>query len=347
MTKRLVQITVPSKFQSLAKSERYHVFYGGRGSAKSHTIARYLVCLAMSKPLKILCTREFQNSIAESVHRVIADQIREARLYGFVPLAQRVILGIGDQRPIMFVIGTVVFRNFGGQCRQLGGGLEALPEMSEHVLQHVHVAPALRRLGDRGKETPPVFLGHGFTQLNMQKVANEAEDIARTTEAIKSFTGKQPLGWLGPGFTETLDTPDLLAEAGIKYCADFVIDDLPAKLRTKHGDMLTMPYSVELNDIPMMIVQHHEAEYWTRKCLDSFDRLYEEGRDRPKILAIAVHPYISGQPFRINGGPGFGSSSDAPKVSDDDRRLAAALAAHPQTAVEAPPAPIRVIFLPT
>jgi quinoprotein glucose dehydrogenase len=45
----------------------------------------------------------------------------------------------------------------------------------------------------------------------------------------------------------------------------------------------------------------------------------------------------AGQPFRINGGPGFGSSSDAPKVSDDEKKLAAALAAHPQTAVEAPP----------
>ena len=49
----------------------------------------------------------------------------------------------------------------------------------------------------------------------------------------------------------------------------------------------------------MMMVQHHEAAYWTQKCLDSFDRYYEEGRERAKIMAIAIHPYISGQPFRI------------------------------------------------
>ena len=60
-----------------------------------------------------------------------------------------------------------------------------------------------------------------------------------------------------------------------------------------------MPYSVELNDIPMMLVQHHESEYFTRRCLDTFDRLYREGKDRAKIMAIAIHPYISGQPHRI------------------------------------------------
>ena len=49
----------------------------------------------------------------------------------------------------------------------------------------------------------------------------------------------------------------------------------------------------------MMAVQHHEAAYWTRKCTDTFDRLYEEGAERPKILALAIHPYISGQPSRI------------------------------------------------
>jgi allantoinase len=62
---------------------------------------------------------------------------------------------------------------------------------------------------------------------------------------------------------------------------------------------VTLPYTVELNDIPMMIVQHHESEYWKRRCLDQFDRLWREGADRPKIIAMAIHPYISGQPHRI------------------------------------------------
>ena len=62
---------------------------------------------------------------------------------------------------------------------------------------------------------------------------------------------------------------------------------------------MTLPYTVECNDIPVMMVQHHEAPYWTQKCIDSFDRLYQEGAERPRVMAIALHPYISGQPFRI------------------------------------------------
>jgi fumarylpyruvate hydrolase len=61
---------------------------------------------------------------------------------------------------------------------------------------------------------------------------------------------------------------------------------------------VTLPYSVELNDIPMMIVQHHESEYWKRRAPISSTG---SGRKAPsaKIMAMAIHPYISGQPHRI------------------------------------------------
>ena len=56
---------------------------------------------------------------------------------------------------------------------------------------------------------------------------------------------------------------------------------------------------MELNDIPMMAVQHHEAEYLFKRAIDQFDRLYAEGEKRAKIFALAIHPYLSGQPHRI------------------------------------------------
>ena len=62
---------------------------------------------------------------------------------------------------------------------------------------------------------------------------------------------------------------------------------------------MTLPYTVELNDIPMMIVQHHESDYLLKRAIDQFDRLYAEGKDRAKIMSLAIHPYISGQPHRI------------------------------------------------
>ena len=60
-----------------------------------------------------------------------------------------------------------------------------------------------------------------------------------------------------------------------------------------------MPYTLELNDIPTMVIQHHESSYWQERVRDQFDRLYLEGARNPRVMAIAVHPYIHGVPHRI------------------------------------------------
>ena len=143
------------------------------------------------------------------------------------------------------------------------------------------------------------FMGHSFEQGPIHKEENQPAMIERSLATLETFTGKRPLGWLGPGLTQTLETPELLAAAGVKYIGDWVYDDEPTTITTRNGPLVTLPYSVETNDIPMMMVQHHEAAYWTQKCIDTFERYYEEGAERAKIMAIAIHPYISGQPFRI------------------------------------------------
>jgi peptidoglycan/xylan/chitin deacetylase (PgdA/CDA1 family) len=155
------------------------------------------------------------------------------------------------------------------------------------------------RVAQACKDAGWEFMGHSYEQGPIHKEADQPGMIRRSIETIEKFTGKKPVGWLGPGLTQTLDTPEHLAAAGIKYIGDWVYDDEPTEIKTANGPLVTIPYSVETNDIPVMMVQHHEAAYWTQKCLDSFDRLYEEGKERAKILAIAIHPYISGQPFRI------------------------------------------------
>jgi allantoinase len=143
------------------------------------------------------------------------------------------------------------------------------------------------------------FMGHSYEQGPIHNEKDQPAMIKRTLDTIKGYTGKPAVGWLGPGLTETLDTPDYLTAAGIKYIGDWVHDDEPTEISTANGPLITVPYSMETNDIPVMMVQHHEAPYWTQKCIDAFDRLYLEGAERPKIMAIAIHPYISGQPFRI------------------------------------------------
>jgi allantoinase len=159
-------------------------------------------------------------------------------------------------------------------------------------LDYPQVAAACR---DAGWE----FMGHAFEQMPIQKVDDQKAMIERSLDTIEQFTGKRPVGWLGPGLTQTYETPELLAAAGIKYIGDWVYDDEPTTIHTANGPLVTLPYSVELNDIPMMIVQHHESAYFQQRCIDMFDRLHAEGAARAKVMAIAVHPYISGQPHRI------------------------------------------------
>jgi allantoinase len=155
------------------------------------------------------------------------------------------------------------------------------------------------RVAQASKDAGWEFMGHSFEQGPIHNEKDQPGMIEKTLSTIEKFAGKRPVGWLGPGLTETYDTPEYLAAAGVKYIGDWVYDDEPTEISTKNGPLITLPYSMECNDIPVMAVQHHEAAYWTQKCTDTFERLYQEGADRAKIMAIAIHPYISGQPFRI------------------------------------------------
>lgn len=166
------------------------------------------------------------------------------------------------------------------------------------------VCTAYPRVAAAARDAGWEFMGHGLVQVPTHKVANQRAMIHETVEAIRCFTREDVVGWLGPGLTETLETPDLLAEAGIRYIADFVVDDLPARLRTAHGEVLTMPYSVELNDIPVAMIQHHDSlELARRARLQAARLMAEAGSPGPlggaKVMCIAIHPYITGVPHRI------------------------------------------------
>ena len=93
------------------------------------------------------------------------------------------------------------------------------------------------------------FMGHSYEQMPIHKVENQEEMIAKSMQTIEDFTGKRPVGWLGPGLTQTFETPDFLAKAGVKYVGDFPYDDEPTRIRTEHGSLVTLPYTVENNDI--------------------------------------------------------------------------------------------------
>ncbi len=164
------------------------------------------------------------------------------------------------------------------------------------------VITAYPRVAAAARDAGWEFMGHGFVQVPIHREPDQRAMIFKTVETIRDFTGDPCVGWLGPGLTETLETPDHLAEAGIRYIADWVVDDLPCRLATRHGTVLTMPYTVEMNDIPVQMIQHHAGGELEARARRTADRLVREAKAGAgaKVMSLAIHPYITGVPHRID-----------------------------------------------
>ena len=155
------------------------------------------------------------------------------------------------------------------------------------------------RVAEAARDAGWEFMGHGYVQRPMHQLEDERQAIRETIAAIRAFTGRAPRGWESPGLAETYGTIDVLAEEGIEYVADWVLDDQPCRITTSSGPIVSIPYTVETNDIPMMLIQHHSAEEALRRGIDQFERLYVESGTITRVMAISLHPYISGVPHRI------------------------------------------------
>ena len=156
------------------------------------------------------------------------------------------------------------------------------------------------RVAQAAKEAGWEFMGHGYVQMPMHKVEDQKKAIGDTIAAIRDVTGKPPKGWESPGLTETADTIDHLAEAGIEYVANWVLDDQPVWIDAAPRKVVSVPYSLEVNDIAMMVIQNHTASELLVRGRHYFDRLYEESAKTTRVMAIAVHPYLTGTPHRIH-----------------------------------------------
>jgi len=144
-------------------------------------------------------------------------------------------------------------------------------------------------------------MGHGVYNTRYAVGLDEEAErvmIADAADTVRAHVGQAMTGWLGPSLTTTLNTPDLLAEAGVAYMADFLHDDEPCPLRVRSGSLMSMPYSLGLNDSPVIGRMQHSAETFTRLVTDQFEMLMAEGARRPKVLSVCLHPYALSAPSR-------------------------------------------------
>ncbi|KRB82635.1 hypothetical protein ASE00_11385 [Sphingomonas sp. Root710] len=123
--------------------------------------------------------------------------------------------------------------------------------------------------------------------------------VTETIDTIAQATGRRPRGWMGSHLAETATTPDILAEAGIQFISDYACDDQPFPMRVTKGDLLSMPYALECNDVPGVLGKGLTARDFADMLIDQFDEMYEEGATIPRVMPVSLHPFISGHAFRI------------------------------------------------
>lgn len=143
------------------------------------------------------------------------------------------------------------------------------------------------------------FIGHGLHQRSLNHAGAEGELIETALTKLTAFTGRRPQGWLSPGLRESHDTPDLLKAGGVRYVCDWVVDDLPCWLSTRHGPMIAMPYTVEVNDSIVYAIERHATGQMSER-LERTLRLFErECVESPRVLAVGLHPHLIGVPHRF------------------------------------------------
>lgn len=154
---------------------------------------------------------------------------------------------------------------------------------------------------DAGVERGWAWVGHGRNNSTWQtglEPAAERTYIADVADRLETATGVRPRGWLGPALTSSAATIKLLAELGFRYTLDWGADDLPFRFDRAGVDMISVPYSTELNDIPFYVLHGQAGADFRQALVDQFDQLRAEGADRPRVMGVGVHPFLSGQPFR-------------------------------------------------
>ena len=145
-------------------------------------------------------------------------------------------------------------------------------------------------------------IGHGRTNSERQdglSRADEAQLIADTNDAFVRHFGHSPRGWLGPYIVQSQNTPELLKAAGYDYMLDWPADDQPFWMRTDEGPILSVPYSIEINDSPAQVFRHHTGIQFEQMMIDQFDEMLHQSRRYPLVYSAVLHPFVIGQPFRL------------------------------------------------
>ena len=170
--------------------------------------------------------------------------------------------------------------------------------LSLGVAAFEHYPELMRASLERGWDV----MCHGIYNTRYLWDVPEAEERAYIADCVSSYArltgGARMAGWLSPALSHTLNTPDLVAEAGFTYFCDFVHDEQPWPIRTRGGHpLISLPYTVDLNDA-VTNRAGLEAPDFARMMRDQFTRLLRDGEATGRVMCVAIHPYNMGQAHR-------------------------------------------------
>jgi peptidoglycan/xylan/chitin deacetylase (PgdA/CDA1 family) len=148
------------------------------------------------------------------------------------------------------------------------------------------------------------IIAHGISASQMiSSRMSESEErayIARSIAACTQATGSAPAGWLSPEYGESVRTPALLAQAGIRYVCDWVNDEQPYRMTTPSGQLHALPLMWELDDVNAVWDRRLTASRYSRAIVEAFEGLHKDGVRNARLLALHLHPWLMGQPHRID-----------------------------------------------
>ena len=170
------------------------------------------------------------------------------------------------------------------------------------ILLNTEVYDSAPDLLDAARRVGAEMVGHGLTNSDTLAGRGEADETAylrAVADRIAKQEGAPPRGWSSPWLAQTERTFDLLGEAGYRYLLDLRLDDQPVWLKTRGTPLLAVPYALELNDSSTIIGRQASAEDFSRMIIDEFEELLAASEDRPLVMSVVVHSFISGAPFRL------------------------------------------------
>lgn len=156
------------------------------------------------------------------------------------------------------------------------------------------------RIVEEGVSRGWEWIAHG-TNNSIRLTGLPPEDeqalVSSAVDRITRATGRRPRGWLGPGLAENCHTPETLAQVGLDYVCDWIADDLPVRLSVGGGQLWAMPYSIQLNDMDLLLRQRMPGPAYFEALVDEFEQLHSESarQRRGRVMAVPLHPFLSGR----------------------------------------------------